>query len=282
MNPWLERRVINFAHQGGSFEGPSSTLAAIEGAIESGANAIELDVHATRDGVLVVCHDETVDRTTDGTGEIASLDLADVQRLDNAYWFIPGDTVTPGRPPGDYVWRGRAPRDRRFGVATLDEVLANFPDVVVNLDIKRTEPEVAPYETALAELLRRHRASDRVIVASFHDAAIRRFRGLAPGVATAAATDEALRWYGSLAGGDPWVPPAQVLQIPIDLGDQRVVTPDLVAAAHAHGLAVHVWTANDDTAMEEMLDADVDGVISDRPSMLTEVLERRGAAWRAA
>ncbi len=282
MNPWLGRRVINFAHQGGSFEGPSSTLAAIEGAMAAGANAVELDVHATRDGVLVVCHDETVDRTTDGSGEIASLDLAEVRRLDNAYWFIPGDTVTPGRPPGDYPWRGRGPDDRRFGVATLDEVLASFPDVVVNLDIKRTDPDVVPYESALADLLRRHRASDRVIVASFHDVAIRRFREHAPGVATAAATDEALRWYGSIGSGEPWVPPAQVLQIPMDLGDQRVVTPDLVLAAHAHGLAVHVWTVNGESAMEEMLDANVDGVISDRPSRLAEVLERRGATWRSA
>ena len=244
-----------------------------------GASAIELDVHATRDGVLVVCHDETVERTTDGIGEIAALAAADLARLDNAYWFIPGATVTPGRRAGEYPWRGRAPVDRRYAIATLDEVLASFPDVVLNLDIKRTAPDVAPYEALLADALRRARATERVIVASFHDAAIVAFRALAPEVATAAATDETVRWYTTLDGASA-VPPAQALQLPESIGDQRVVTPGLVARAHEDGLAVHVWTINEVTVMEEMLDAGVDGIITDRPATLASLLEKRGVAWR--
>ncbi len=114
MSRWIERRVIAFAHQGGSYEGPSSTLAAIEHALDVGATAIELDVHATKDRAIVVCHDHTVERTTNHHGEIASLTLAELANMDNAYWFIDGDVVTPGRAPEEYRDRGRAPADRRL------------------------------------------------------------------------------------------------------------------------------------------------------------------------
>src|ERR1700723_4451916 len=96
---------------------------AITRAIDAGATAIELDVHATADGELVVCHDATVDRTTPAQGNIASFTLAELRRLDFSYWFIPGADVTPGRPEADYPYRGRAPDDPAFGIATLREVL---------------------------------------------------------------------------------------------------------------------------------------------------------------
>src|SRR6201997_3027282 len=115
---WLERRVIAYAHQGGAWESPSSTLHAITHALEVGATAIELDVHATADGELVVCHDATVDRTTAAKGNIASFTLAELRELDFSYWFIPGADVTPGRPDADYPYRGRAPGDPRFGIAS--------------------------------------------------------------------------------------------------------------------------------------------------------------------
>ncbi|MGA2529884.1 MAG: glycerophosphodiester phosphodiesterase family protein, partial [Acidimicrobiales bacterium] len=110
-NLWLERRVIAFAHQGGAKEAPSSTIFAIRKALEHGATAIELDVHATRDGRIVVCHDPSVDRTTNATGEIRTLDLEDLRQLDNAYWFCPGEDAVHGRPVEDYPLRGRAPAE---------------------------------------------------------------------------------------------------------------------------------------------------------------------------
>src|SRR5579872_468204 len=123
VNPWLDRRVLGYAHQGGAREGPSSTLWAMERAVAAGADALELDVHATADGQLVVCHDATVDRTTDGTGAIAALTLAELADLDNAYWWVPGEVVAPGRPDIDYVYRGRAMFETSLRVATLREVL---------------------------------------------------------------------------------------------------------------------------------------------------------------
>src|SRR5271170_5274630 len=116
-NPWLDRRVLAYAHQGGAREAPSSTLYAIETALSAGADAIELDVHASADGVLVVCHDPTLDRTSNGSGRIADHSWAELERLDNAYWFVPGEDAVGGHPDGDYPLRGRAPCDRRLGVA---------------------------------------------------------------------------------------------------------------------------------------------------------------------
>src|SRR3954451_1986186 len=116
-NPWLERRVLNYAHQGGAVEAPSSTLFAFERAVALGAEALEMDVHATADGELVVCHDATVDATTEAAGAIAAMTLEEVRALDNAYRFS---------ADGGFPYRGRAPQDRRFGVATLREVLEAF------------------------------------------------------------------------------------------------------------------------------------------------------------
>src|SRR5208282_5293402 len=104
---------------------------------------------------------------------------AELRQLDFSYWWIPGADVTPGRPPEDYPFRGRAPEDPWFGIATLREVLERFPGVVLNLDIKQTAPVVAPYEKALARLLAEFGRSDDVIVASFLDPATDAFRRFA-------------------------------------------------------------------------------------------------------
>ena len=276
---WLDRRVIAYAHQGGSFEGPSSTLLAIGRALERGATAVELDVHATKDRHVVVCHDETVDRTTNHHGAISDLTLAELRDMDNAYWWIEGDTVSLGRDDAEYVLRGRAPDDRRLGVVTLEEVVEAFPGVLLNLDIKRGAPVVEPYEGLLADELRRLERTDSVIVASFLDAALQGFRALAPEVATSAATDEATTFYFSMMEGSPVVPPACAFQVPATVGDLRVVDERFVTTAHDAGVAVHVWTINDAEEMARLVDAGVDGIVSDTPTPLAALLDSRGLAW---
>ncbi len=282
MSDWLDRRVIAFAHQGGSFEGPSSTLGAIEQAAAAGATAIELDVHATADGQLVVCHDATVDATTNGHGAIAAMTLAQLRELDSAYWFTPGATATPGREASAYPWRGRAPVDRRYGVATLEEVVAAVPGVLLNLDIKQTAPDVRPYESLLAREIERLECAHRVIVASFLDRAIESFRREAPSVATSAATEETATFFFSSLEGHPVVPPAVAFQVPETYGDVTVVDERFVEAAHNAGVAVHVWTINDQSGMDRLLDLGVDGLVSDRPSMLAETIARRVLTWDGA
>ena len=280
INPWPERRVLNYAHQGGAREAPSSTLLALRQALGAGADALELDVHATVEGELVVCHDATVERTTDGAGTIASMTLAQLQALDNAYWWVPGEVAVADRPDGEYVHRGKAPADRSLGIATLREVLEAFPGVFLNLDIKQTAPAVPPYEAALAGLLRDYGRRDDVIVASFNDGATEAFSAVAPEIATSAgtlATAEFLRAVHS--GAEPPAMRHAALQVPVAFQTLTIVDERFVDAAHRHGLAVHVWTIDEPDTMAQLVDLGVDGIMTDRPSVLEGVLQGRGVAW---
>jgi len=274
-NPWTGRRVLNYAHQGGAREAPSSTLFAMRQALGAGADAIELDVHATADGELVVCHDATIDRTTDRSGAIADLSLAELLELDNAYWFVPGEVVAPGRDAAEYVHRGKAPADHEFGLVTLREVLETFPGVFLNLDIKQTAPEVKPYEAALAAVLREYGRADDVIVASFLDTATEAFSDVAPEISTSFGTLGTAQFWRCVQDGTP--PPStghHALQVPPSFGDRTIVDERFVEVAHANDIAVHVWTIDDAPEMERLLAVGVDGIMTDTPSVLAKVLSK--------
>ena len=280
-NPWLERRVLNYAHQGGAREGPSSALFTLRRALENGADAIELDVHATADRELVVCHDATVDRTTNASGAIATMTLAEVQALDNAYWWVPGEVVAHDRDAAAYEFRGRAPNDREFAVASLREVLDSFPNVFLNFDIKQTAPAVEPYEDLLAGVLREYGRADDVIVASFNDLATNAFKAHAPEVNTSAGTAAVAAFYGAVRDGTPTPPEVAdhvALQVPHRFQDITLVDEPFVERAHDAGLAVHVWTIDDADEMRELLDLGVDGIMTDRPSVLAEVIRQNGSS----
>jgi glycerophosphoryl diester phosphodiesterase len=274
------RRVISYAHQGGAWEGPSSTLYAIRAALAAGATGIELDVHATSDGHLVVGHDPSVDRTTNGSGNLADLTLAEVRTLDNAYWWVPGADVSPGLEPGSYPFRGRAPDDPAFGVATMEEVLEEFPGVVLNLDIKQTAPMVAPYEEALAVMLKHFGRGDDVIVASFLDSATDSFSSFAPDIPTSAGTMAVAAFFQAVRVGDDPPPMRHVaLQVPPSYGELTLVDQRFVEVAHREGLAVHAWTIEEESEMHRLCDLGVDGIITDRPTVLVGVLNARHEAW---
>ena len=280
-NPWLDRRILNWAHQGGAKEAPSSTLFAMREAVAAGADALELDVHMSRDGVLMVCHDATVDRTTDGTGAIADLTLEELRRLDNAYWWTPGTVVDHENPdPAAYVHRGQATDDPAFRIATLDEVLEAFPDTFLNLDIKQTAPTVVSYEQPLAEALLRHDRAGTTIVASFNDLATDRFRPFAPEIDTSLGTNGTAEFFRAVRSGQAPPPtPCVALQVPRKFGEVVVVDETFVAAAHGHGLAVHVWTIDDEDEMAELVDLGVDGIMTDRPNALEAILQDRGVTY---
>lgn len=274
-NPWLDRRILNYAHQGGAKEAPSSTMYAFATAVNNGAHALEMDVHATSDGHLVVCHDATVDRTTDARGRIADMTLVQLRTLDNAYWFVPGMECSFEAELVDYSMRGHVRRDPTLGIATLREVLEGFPHVYLNLDIKETYPTVPGYETSLGELLREFGRTDDVIVASFHDVALQRFHAIAPEVHTSLgpAGTTALWQYVNQDGERPSFDAHQVAVQPPDmLGSLRVVDDRFVQAARELGLATHVWTIDDEAGMQLQLGFGVDGVITNRPRVLAEVM----------
>ena len=279
-NPWLARRVLCYAHQGGAREGPSSTMWALHHAVANGADALELDVHATADGHLVVCHDATVDRTTERSGAIASMSLAQLRTLDNAYWWVPGEVVDHDREPGEYPMRGRGPRDPRFRIATLDEVLDAFPTTLLNLDIKQTAPVVAPYEEALARTLRAHSRADDVIVASFNDFATDAFRTFAPDIGTSAGTMAVAGFWRAAHSGESLPDlPHVALQVPVETGGLTVLDDVLLAAAHEQGLAVHAWTIDDPEEMQALVTLGVDGIMSDVPTQVVAVLRAAGARY---
>ncbi len=287
-NPWLERRVLNIAHQGGEIEAPSNTLYAFKTAVDKGSDVLELDVHATSDRELVVLHDATVDRTTDGEGRVDQMTLAEIKELDAAHWFVPDCGTCHGEPEDAYTLRGYAIGDREltgplnkfepndFTIPTLREVFATFPDMLINIEIKNTAPDTAPYERELAALLAEFDRTSDTIVVSFLDHAVEMFKVFAPDVHTATGTAETGAFWASTRDGLPGAPNPryQALQVPITFNGIEVVTPEFVEEAHANGLAVHVWTINDAEEMQWLIDIGVDGIMSDRPTLLEDVLKR--------
>ncbi len=288
-NPWTDRRVLHIAHQGGETEAPSNTLYAFETALEKGADVLELDVHQTADGHLVVLHDTTVDRTTDGQGRVDSMTLSEIKALDAAYWFVPGEGASHDNPEEDYVHRGIATGDQDpppgytaedFRIPTLEQVLTTFPDELINIEIKRTAPDTEPYEQDLAELLAEHGRSDDTIVVAFQDQSTEAFKAFNQEVDTATGTAETAVFKGSSMEVGPGSPSHHVaLQVPITFEGIEVVNEDLVEDAHANGLAVHVWTIGDAETMRWLIDIGVDGIMTDQPTVLESVLQDEGVAW---
>jgi glycerophosphoryl diester phosphodiesterase len=285
-NPWLERRVLCYAHQGGAKEAPSSTLFAIDRALASGADAIELDVHRSADGVLVVSHDATLERTTDGVGAIADASADELAARDAAYAFVPGDGAVVGLHDDAYPYRGKGPRDRAFAIATLDEVLERCTGVFLNLDIKQGAPARPAYEEELARTLRRHGRRDDVIVASFVDRRTEAFAAFAPEFATSPGANlltafvQAVRVGGRIDEGLLVALSRHVaLQVPDAIAGQRLIDERLVTVAHEHALALHVWTVDDPAEMARLVDLGVDGVMTDRPGELVRVLDERGVRY---
>lgn len=283
-NPWRARGPLLYAHQGGAGEAPANTLHAFHTALQAGASALELDVHATADGHLVVLHDDTVDHTTQGTGPVHTLTRDEIKRLDAAHRFTPADH--PPDSPTAHPLRGVATGDRppppgarpeHFTIPLLAEVLETFPGVPINVDIKTTAPATPPYEHLLARLLAEYGRGDDTMVASFHDDALAAFAATGSSVPTSAGPTCTAEFWEAVQRGDDGIdlPQHQALQVPITFGDLTVVDERFVAAAHRRDLAVHVWTVDDPATMHWLLDLGVDGIVTDRPSVAQQVFVER-------
>jgi glycerophosphoryl diester phosphodiesterase len=253
--PFLDHTgPIAFAHRGGGKEGPENTWAAFTHALNLGFRYIETDVHVTTDGVVAVIHDPVLDRVSDRTGAVPDL---------------PWSEVATARINGDQ----QVPR--------LDELLAAWPEMRWNIDAKH-DAVVEP----LVEVLQQAGALDRVCVSSFFDRRIKRVQQLAgPQLCTSAGrrATTALRlasYLGPIGGLADLTPvgwgSAAAVQVPTRFGRISVTDPGFVRFAHRHGLEVHVWTIDDEAVMDELLDVGVDGIMTDRPTLLKQVLERRG------
>lgn len=291
-NPWLGTGVLNIAHQGGELEAPSDTLYALKTAIAKGADMLELDVHLSADGQIVVIHDATVDATTNGTGSVEEMTVAEMKALDAAHWFVPGARTPHDRPAEAYPLRGiatgaKAPPEgyvaNDFTIPTLEEVLKAFPDTRINIELKPTQRQTGAIERAAAALLAKYDRTDDVIVVSFTDNSTLLFKALAPEVHTATGTAQAALFWASHIGPLPGLPnPLNVaLQVPMSLG-VPVMSEDFVDDAHANGLAVHVWTIDDEATMRQLIAWGVDGIMTDAPTLLERVLAETGAGPKNA
>ncbi len=254
-------RVI--AHRGASGDYPENTLPAFEAARDLGAPYIELDLHMTSDGHIVVAHDDNLERVSGVAGEISAMTLAELARFDAARNFTPH-----GRAEGVFPFRGRA-----VHVSELAEVFAACPAQRFILEIKQTTPSLVDN---LIGVIDRAGLRRRVLVASEHQAPIDEFRAAAPDIPTNFPTPEVAAFMMSLApGAPPFEPLGVALQMPPDHESWQLVTPEAVAVAHRLGVEIHVWTIDDETAMRAMLEAGVDGIITNYPARLLALLASR-------
>jgi glycerophosphoryl diester phosphodiesterase len=251
--------TIAFAHRGGSGEAPENTLPAFEAAVALGYRYLETDVQVTRDGVLLVFHDSTLERLTDRVGRVCELSLDEVREADAGYAFTPDGGLT-------YPFRGTG-----IVIPTLEELLSRWDDVYLNIDAK-ADDTVAP----LVGLVKRMDAFNRVCIGSFSDRRVARIRALADGRICSSMGQVAtvMAYAASRTGRMPRFH-ADCLQVPPRWSRFRI-DRRFVNAAHHAGLPVHLWTVDDETEMESLLDIGVDGIMTDRPRILKRVLEARG------
>jgi glycerophosphoryl diester phosphodiesterase len=249
------------AHQGGDDLFPGNTMYAFEQAVALGVDVLEMDLHITKDGALVLIHDETVDRTTDGSGIVEEMTLAEIKTFDAGYDWTRDDGQT-------YPYRGMG-----ITIPTLDEVFTAFPNYHYTIEIKRPGmPMVEPF----CAKIREYGMENKVLVASFFDDVLQAFRQECPEIATSSARQETTifviaskAWLGFFIS-----PHYHSLQVPTENSGILIMTEQFVRAAHARNLRVEPWTINDTETMRRYIDWGVDGIITDRPDLMLELLGR--------
>lgn len=256
--------VMVIAHQGGEWLRPSNTLVAFDNAVELGVDVLEMDIHQTKDGAIVLMHDATVDRTTDGSGAIKEMTLAEIRALDAGYYWTDDDGAT-------YPYRGQG-----IQVPTLEELFQRYPDMRMNIEIKQETPSmVRPF----CQLIHTYNMQDQILVATFHKATVKAFRAECPDVITSMVEPEIQLFFGLNAAylGALFQAPGTAFQVPTTsslpiIGEVDVITERFVRVAHSHNIQVHAWTINDTAEMERLIALGVDGIITDRPDLLLEVV----------
>ena len=250
MAPILTPQI--YAHRGGAALRPENTVAAFDHGLSCGADGLELDVHLSRDGIVMVHHDATLERTTDGRGPLAAYGADELERLDAGYTFR--------AEGGECPYRGRGLRMPR-----LAAVLSRYRGIPLIVELKDPSPELA--RRTLAEV-RAAAAIEGVVIGSFHRRALQTVRGEEPSIRTGSSREET-RWalYRSRLRVPLRRAPFQEFQVPEAAGGTTVVTPRFVRDAHRAGLPVKVWTVNDPADMRRLVAWGVDALITDRPDL---------------
>ena len=264
-HPFLDLPTpLVIGHRGCAGRLPENTLASFRAALEDGAVILETDVHLTRDGEPVLIHDHDVTRVSEGDGAVRDLDLRDIEQLDAGYRFSPDGGRT-------HPERGRGHR-----IPTLRAALDAFPAARFNLELKEDLPDLV--ERTLRVIDAAGSASRTLLVAA-EDELMRRIRARVASrgaaVALGASAGEVARFVRAAQRGEAPEPGISALQIPAAFAGRPLVTPELVAHAHQHGVQVHVWTINEPAEMQRLLDLGVDGIVSDFPARVAAVLASR-------
>lgn len=249
------------AHRGGAGLWPENTLYAFERAAKLGVDVIELDVRSTSDGVLIVIHDATLNRTSDGAGRVSEMTLEQLKKYDAGYrWSSDNGKSFPVR--------GSA-----ITVPTLEEVFTALPKMRFIIEPKQDAPSITG---PLCGLIRKHGMSDKVVVGSFSHSIISEFRQACPEVATSASPSEVSKFLAMQKAGldRAYSPPMQALQVPEYMGGLQVLSRGFVEAAHGRNLQVHAWTINEAGDMRRIIDMGVDGLMTDYPDRLMKLLGR--------
>lgn len=242
--------ALVFAHRGGAALRPENTILAFDHGLSLGADGIELDVHLSKDGVVVVQHDATLDRTTNGTGPIAARSADELAALDAGYHFD--------------GFRGKT-----GGIPRLADVLSRYRDTFLIIELKVNDPELA---RRTIDVVRAAGALDRVSLGSFGTRVLRAARAYEPRIRTGASRGETrLALYRSWVRWPVKRPPYNAFQVPEIAGSTRVVSPRFVKYAHGAGVVVQVWTVNDTDDMRRLLTWGVDAIISDHPDRAVEI-----------
>ncbi|HWI60849.1 MAG TPA: glycerophosphodiester phosphodiesterase [Symbiobacteriaceae bacterium] len=264
-------RVLVLAHQGASAYAPSNTMEAFKLAMQQGADILELDVHVTADGMVVVSHDETIDRMTNGSGYIKSMTLAELRKYDFGYKFTPDGGKT-------FPYRGKG-----VVIPTLAEVFEAFPGVRVNIELKQNDPTI---EEQVWDVIAKHDMALKVLVNSFGGEPMERWTGLMKQAGTQTATGASMSnmvefviYY--LPHLD-WMyhPRVDAFQLPLTnkLGPITIHfnTKRMIERTHKLGMKIHFWTINDEATMRELISLGADGIITDRPDLAVKVLKEAG------
>jgi glycerophosphoryl diester phosphodiesterase len=249
-----------FGHRGAAGQAPENTLPSFALALALGAEVLEFDLHPTRDGFVVVLHDDTLDRTTNGSGLVRDHTLRQIERLDAGYHF--------SRDGRDFPFRGHGVR-----VPTFDAVLQQFPLATCNVEIKENDPGLIDEVIAT---IRRLDATHRVLVAAEKGEILDHVRQQAPEITTSFSAADVVDFLTRVteARWSDYRPPGIALQVPVRVGDIEIVRPDVVQAAHDLGLEVHVWTLNDPAEIRSVLELGVDGIISDLPGLARTIVRK--------
>lgn len=253
------------AHRGESGNVPENTIPALESAVGLGVDVLESDARLTKDNQIVLFHDDDLKRTTGEEGTVRDYTLEELCEFDLGHNFTTDDGAT-------FPFRGKG-----FKIVTLSEAFEQFPHMTFNLDIKDTFP-AAPVE--LAHLIVEMKRKNSVIVASFTDIQLERFRQILPDVPTSAHPGEVKSFVFFSKIGLPRIKKEDIsykaFQVPIKSGPLKVVTKKFIRMAHERDVAVHVWTINDEPTMNMLLDLGVDGIFTDQPALLKSVYQKRG------